>query len=156
MTSLHRLLEQRLLLDHSSAPCENSISMSHRIHRYQRRWRRRWRAATRRRCLWASNWPHPNVRPSPNEAALLAWARDTVADDGIWQQMLVHNPAQLYGFDTTTTATAEARRIRAAQRPACAMSQPKDATCCTLHQQISGPFSAPEALRTGLDPWRRA
>src|SRR6185436_13936482 len=46
------------------------------------------------RCLWASNWPHPNVRPQPDEAALLAWARDTVADDGTWQQMLVRNPAQ--------------------------------------------------------------
>jgi len=52
------------------------------------------------RCLWASNWPHPNVRPSPDEAALLAWARGMVADDHRWRQVLVDNPAQLYGFDS--------------------------------------------------------
>lgn len=50
-------------------------------------------------CLWASNWPHPNVRPSPDEAALLAWTRDAVGDEVTWQQILVDNPARLYGFD---------------------------------------------------------
>lgn len=50
------------------------------------------------RCLWASNWPHPNIRPEPSSAALMAWARAQVADDAIWRRMLVDNPAALYGF----------------------------------------------------------
>lgn len=102
VTSLHRLLDSGHCWIKLSAPYESSISgppdytdIAPLATALARR--------HPQRCLWASNWPHPNVRPSPNEAALLAWARDTVADDGIWQQMLVHNPAQLYGFDTTTT-----------------------------------------------------
>jgi D-galactarolactone isomerase len=101
VTSLHRLLDAGHCWIKLSAPYESSISGSPDYTDIAPL-----AAALARRhpqrCLWASNWPHPNVRPSPDEAALLAWARDTVADDGIWQQMLVHNPAQLYACDTTT------------------------------------------------------
>ena len=100
VASLHRLLDSGHCWIKISAPYESSISgppdytdIAPLAAALARR--------HPQRCLWASNWPHPNVRPSPDEAALLAWARDTVADDGVWQQMLVHNPAQLYGFDTT-------------------------------------------------------
>jgi D-galactarolactone isomerase len=100
VASLHRLLDHGHCWIKISAPYESSISGPPRYTDIAPL-----AAALARRhpqrCLWASNWPHPNVRPSPDEAALLAWARDTVADDGIWQQMLVRNPAQLYGFDTT-------------------------------------------------------
>jgi D-galactarolactone isomerase len=51
------------------------------------------------RCLWASNWPHPNRVPLPSDAALLAlldaW---TDGDQVLRQRVLVTNPAALYGF----------------------------------------------------------
>ena len=51
------------------------------------------------RCLWASNWPHPNVRPVPDNAALLEWALGCLAGDARRRTMLVDNPAELYGFE---------------------------------------------------------
>ena len=51
------------------------------------------------RCLWASNWPHPNVRPAPSEQALLDWAlRCFDGNEAGRRRMLVDNPAELYGF----------------------------------------------------------
>ena len=50
------------------------------------------------RCLWASNWPHPNVKPGPSNTALLDWALGCVASESTWRKMLVDNPAGLYGF----------------------------------------------------------
>lgn len=50
------------------------------------------------RCLWASNWPHPNVRPTPSDVALAHWTRSAVGNDTTWRRMRVDNPAQLYGF----------------------------------------------------------
>jgi D-galactarolactone isomerase len=50
------------------------------------------------RCLWASNWPHPNIRPTPSCSALLDWFFARVGDDDTRQRILVDNPAQLYGF----------------------------------------------------------
>jgi D-galactarolactone isomerase len=51
------------------------------------------------RCLWASNWPHPNRKPVPSDAAMLAlldaW---TEGDRALRQRVLVANPAALYGF----------------------------------------------------------
>lgn len=48
------------------------------------------------RCLWASNWPHPNVQPRPDDAALLAWALQAVDSASARQRMLVDNPTELY------------------------------------------------------------
>ena len=54
--------------------------------------------ANPQRCLWASNWPHLNTNPQPSNAQmldlLLAWADD----DATRKQILVENPAELYGF----------------------------------------------------------
>ena len=50
------------------------------------------------RCLWASNWPHPNQNPAPSTAAMLEWALGFCADSGAQKQALVDNPAELYGF----------------------------------------------------------
>ncbi len=50
------------------------------------------------RALWASNWPHPNIQPRPDETALLEWAEAAVGDAATWRRMLVDNPAALYGF----------------------------------------------------------
>ena len=52
------------------------------------------------RCLWASNWPHPNVTPRPSETALLDWSLGQVASPETQHRMLVENPAELYGFPT--------------------------------------------------------
>ena len=50
------------------------------------------------RCLWASNWPHPNRVPRPDDAALLGlldrWAPSAREREAI----LVHNPVDVYGF----------------------------------------------------------
>lgn len=50
------------------------------------------------RCLWASNWPHPNRNPPPSDASLLAWALDCIAEVATRRKTLVDNPAELYGF----------------------------------------------------------
>jgi D-galactarolactone isomerase len=50
------------------------------------------------RCLWASNWPHPNRRPVPADVAMLEllerWAGDTALRD----RVLADNAARAYGF----------------------------------------------------------
>ena len=50
------------------------------------------------RCLWASNWPHPNRNPAPSNAAMLDWGLGFCADPAAQRRMLVDNPAELYGF----------------------------------------------------------
>jgi D-galactarolactone isomerase len=50
------------------------------------------------RCLWASNWPHPNQSPAPSDAAMLDWGLGFFADAAARKRALVDNPAELYGF----------------------------------------------------------
>jgi len=50
------------------------------------------------RCLWASNWPHPNHHPQPSCAAMLDLLLEWADDDATRQKILVDNPARLYGF----------------------------------------------------------
>lgn len=50
------------------------------------------------RGLWASNWPHPNIRPTPSTAHLLRWALQQVGPRERQQRLLVDNPAGLYGY----------------------------------------------------------
>lgn len=50
------------------------------------------------RSLWASNWPHPNVVPTPADATLLDWARGLMGGEAAQHRILVGNPAALYGF----------------------------------------------------------
>jgi D-galactarolactone isomerase len=57
------------------------------------------------RCLWASNWPHPNVRPEPSDGAMLQWALEQAGTDTTRRRMLVDNPAELYGFRPGETCT---------------------------------------------------
>jgi D-galactarolactone isomerase len=57
------------------------------------------RALVRRnpqRCLWASNWPHPNRNPQPSNAAMLDLLLDWAGDEETSRKILVDNPAQLY------------------------------------------------------------
>ncbi|MDM0111004.1 amidohydrolase family protein [Variovorax sp. J22R133] len=51
------------------------------------------------RCLWASNWPHPNVKPQPDNKPLLDWMLAcTDHNEATQRKILVDNPARLYGF----------------------------------------------------------
>ena len=50
------------------------------------------------RCLWASNWPHTNVREVPSTAALLDLLLEWSPDDAARRKVLVTNPAIVYGF----------------------------------------------------------
>ena len=49
------------------------------------------------RCLWASNWPHPNIDPAPSSAAMLDLLLHWADDDATCRAILVDNPARLYG-----------------------------------------------------------
>ena len=50
------------------------------------------------RCVWASNWPHPNQNPAPSTAAMLDLLLEWTDDDSTRTKILVDNPARLYGF----------------------------------------------------------
>jgi D-galactarolactone isomerase len=50
------------------------------------------------RCLWASNWPHPNRNPPPPSEAMLALLDEWTNDAKLSERVLVANPEQLYGF----------------------------------------------------------
>ncbi|MGM3389194.1 amidohydrolase family protein [Stutzerimonas stutzeri] len=54
------------------------------------------------RIVWGTDWPHPSLqtkqKPMPDDAALLDLLGDWVGDEVRLQQVLVENPARLYGF----------------------------------------------------------
>jgi D-galactarolactone isomerase len=50
------------------------------------------------RGVWASNWPHPNVRPVPDDIRMLDWAMRLVENDETRRKILIGNPAELYSF----------------------------------------------------------
>ncbi len=54
-------------------------------------------AAAPDRVLWGTDWPHPNVRWDPDEADLVDLL-PSFATPAELQQILVDNPARLYGF----------------------------------------------------------
>tara|TARA_R110002126_G_scaffold7828_38_gene37952 strand:- start:4897 stop:5778 length:882 start_codon:yes stop_codon:yes gene_type:complete len=53
------------------------------------------------RMVWATDWPHVMLwdKPVPEGAGLLDWALSWDVDDATMKQILVDNPAALYGFD---------------------------------------------------------
>ena len=50
------------------------------------------------RCLWASNWLHPNINPAPSSAAMLDLLLHWADHDSTRRKILVDNPARLYGY----------------------------------------------------------
>jgi D-galactarolactone isomerase len=62
-------------------------------------------AAAPQRCLWASNWPFPDVtagpdpRPRPDVLPFFELFGRWVPDAKLRHRILVENPEQLYGFD---------------------------------------------------------
>ena len=54
------------------------------------------------RCVWATDWPHPvSKNPPPNDAELLELFYRYAPDEALRKQILVDNPARLFGFDET-------------------------------------------------------
>lgn len=54
------------------------------------------------RCVWASDWPHPvSVKQPPNDADLLELMYRYAPDQATLEQILVRNPAKLFGFDAS-------------------------------------------------------
>lgn len=52
------------------------------------------------RMLWGSDWPHPIAKtPMPNDGDLVDLFGAWIADPGLREQILVDNPARLYGFE---------------------------------------------------------
>jgi predicted TIM-barrel fold metal-dependent hydrolase len=50
------------------------------------------------RVLWGTDWPHPNVRWMPDDAALLDLFAQLAPEPALQHKILVDNPARLYGF----------------------------------------------------------
>jgi predicted TIM-barrel fold metal-dependent hydrolase len=50
------------------------------------------------RLVWATNWPHPEVSPVPDNESLLEALFDWVPDEAARNRILVDNPARLYRF----------------------------------------------------------
>ena len=55
-------------------------------------------AAAPERVLWGTDWPHPNVKWMPDDAALLELFPLMAPDAALQKQILVDNPARLYNF----------------------------------------------------------
>ena len=56
-------------------------------------------AANPDRCVWGTDWPHPDLHgPMPDDGDLLDALYDWVPDDATLKRILVDNPARLYGF----------------------------------------------------------
>ena len=52
------------------------------------------------RIIWGTDWPHPNiVGQMPNDGDLVDMLEKYAPDKEIRDRIIVHNPAQLYGFD---------------------------------------------------------
>ncbi len=50
------------------------------------------------RVLWGTDWPHPNVRHTPDDGDLIDLLVDLIPDDATRRRVLVDNPAMLYDF----------------------------------------------------------
>jgi predicted TIM-barrel fold metal-dependent hydrolase len=50
------------------------------------------------RCVWGTDWPHPQMHPCPEAGLLLDQFFEWVPDAALRQRILVDNPAKLYGF----------------------------------------------------------
>lgn len=55
-------------------------------------------AAAPERCVWGTDWPHSQMNPAPEAGLLLDQFFEWVPDGVVQRQILVDNPARLYGF----------------------------------------------------------
>ena len=57
-------------------------------------------AARPDRCVWGSNWPHPECSVTmPDDGKLVDVFCEWVPDEATRHRILVDNPARLYGFE---------------------------------------------------------
>jgi 2-pyrone-4,6-dicarboxylate lactonase len=56
-------------------------------------------AAAPDRCVWGTDWPHPNTAYMPNDGDLADALGEWLPDAGARRKVLVDNPGRLYGFD---------------------------------------------------------
>ena len=82
------------------------LSLSEKISRAGRPWddvvplAQRLIAAAPERCVWGSDWPHPvSVKQPPNEGDLLELLYRFAPEPDTRRQILVDNPARLFGFE---------------------------------------------------------
>ncbi len=50
------------------------------------------------RCVWGTDWPHPNASFMPNDGDLVDLLPAWIPDETLRRKVLVDNPAELYGF----------------------------------------------------------
>jgi predicted TIM-barrel fold metal-dependent hydrolase len=50
------------------------------------------------RCVWGTDWPHPNTPFMPNDGDLADMLLDWIPDEAQRNKILAANPARLYGF----------------------------------------------------------
>jgi predicted TIM-barrel fold metal-dependent hydrolase len=50
------------------------------------------------RCIWGTDWPHPNVKIMPNDGDLVDIIPHMMPDLDLQHKVLVDNPARLFGF----------------------------------------------------------
>lgn len=55
-------------------------------------------SAAPERLVWGSNWPHPTDSETPDDAVLFDLMARWAPDERTRRQILVDNPATLYGF----------------------------------------------------------
>jgi D-galactarolactone isomerase len=60
---------------------------------------RHWIAQAPDRLVWGSDWPHPTEVHKPDDANMLDRLSVWTQDQDVIAKILVHNPAQLYGFE---------------------------------------------------------
>jgi len=51
------------------------------------------------RCVWGTDWPHPNTEYMPNEGDLADALGNWIPDEETRRNVLVDNPGRLYDFD---------------------------------------------------------
>lgn len=57
-------------------------------------------AAAPDRCIWGTDWPHPNVKVMPNDGVLVDLIPLYAPDPAQQKKLLVANPTRLYGFSS--------------------------------------------------------
>jgi predicted TIM-barrel fold metal-dependent hydrolase len=63
-------------------------------------------AAAPDRCVWGTDWPHPNATYMPNDGDLADALAEWFPDATIRHRLLVDNPARLYGFEEPQSGPA--------------------------------------------------
>jgi D-galactarolactone isomerase len=94
---LRRLVDNGRTWVKLSAPYESRPDATHRYVDVTRTIEALVRQAPER-MLWASNWPHPGQSDPPTVDDLLRLAAQWLPDERLREQVLVHNPAAVYGF----------------------------------------------------------